>query len=173
MVKITEKKFPVEKSFIQGLKFLKENAVYVGIPDGHSNRRPDEEHNDFGITNADLLFIHTKGSPVNHIPARPVIEPALEDDKERIVKMLEEISKDAMEGNTPGALRRLKMLGLRAQNVCRGWFTNPKNNWAPNSPLVVLRKKRKGVTDPKPLIDTGELRKSITYFVDTKNGRIQ
>ena len=76
----------------------------------------------------------------------------------------------AEKGDTDGALKKLKLAGMRAQNVCRAWFTNPKNGWPPNSPRTAARKRAKGSTDPKPLIDTGELRKSITYFIKRNTG---
>jgi len=149
----------------KAMNFMMENEVYVGISDETTTREKGEP-----VTNAELLFIHTNGSPVNNIPARPVIEPAIKDDKERLSKMMESAFLTAEKGDTEGALRKLKLAGMRAQNVCRAWFVNPKNGWPPNSPGVAARKRAKGSTNPKPLIDTGELRKSITYFVRRWNG---
>ena len=149
----------------KAMNFMMENEVYVGISDETTTREKGEP-----VTNAELLYIHTNGSPVNNIPARPVIEPAIKDDKERLSKMMESAFLTAEKGDTEGALRKLKLAGMRAQNVCRAWFVNPKNGWPPNSPEVAARKRAKGSTNPKPLIDTGELRKSITYFVRRWNG---
>ena len=149
----------------KAMNFMMENEVYVGISDETTTREKGEP-----VTNAELLFIHTNGSPVNNIPARPVIEPAIKDDKERLSKMMESAFLTAEKGDTEGALRKLKLAGMRAQNVCRAWFVNPKNGWPPNSPGVAARKRAKGSTNPKPLIDTGELRKSITYFIRRWNG---
>ena len=42
------------KKLIKEIKFIKENDVYVGIPQDKSVRKKQE-----GITNAELLFIHT------------------------------------------------------------------------------------------------------------------
>lgn len=149
----------------KAMNFMMENEVYVGISDETTTREKGEP-----VTNAELLFIHTNGSPVNNIPARPVLEPAIKDDKERLSKMMESAFLTAEKGDTEGALRKLKLAGMRAQNVCRAWFVNPKNGWPPNSPGVAARKRAKGSTNPKPLIDTGELRKSITYFIRRWNG---
>lgn len=154
----------------KALKFLKNNPVYVGIPDDTTERNEDEKEK-VSVTNADLLFIHTNGSPANNIPARPVIEPAIEDANERISKQMKMAAKQAMENNAEMAIKHLSLAGMQAQNASRSWFTNPKNNWPPNSPAVIAEKKRKGSTKPKPLIDTGELRKSITYFIDHEGTR--
>ena len=149
----------------KAMNFMMGNEVYVGISDETTTREKGEP-----VTNAELMFIHTNGSPINNIPARPVIEPAIEDDKDRLASMMEGAFLSAEKGDTDGALKKLKLAGMRAQNVCRAWFTNPKNGWAPNSPRTAARKRAKGSTDPKPLIDTGELRKSITYFIKRNTG---
>ena len=150
---------------IQLLDFMKENEVYVGIPQKES-KREDEQ-----ITNAELLFIHTNGSPINNVPPRPVIEPAIKHDSERLSGMMKKAAQLVLAGKIDDAIIQLKRTGMRGQNVSRNWFVNPENNWPPNSPSVIAEKRRKGSTNPRPLIDTGELRKSITYFVKTKGGR--
>ena len=150
------------------LEFVKNNELYVGIPQETSSRKEDNE-----ITNAEILFIQTYGSPVNNIPPRPVIEPAIENSRERISKMMSEAVKTAIEGNYQGAIDKLKAVGMLAQNKCRAWFVDERNGWPPNAPSVYRRKLKKGSTDPKPLIDTGEMRKSITYFVKTRGGRVK
>lgn len=150
------------------LHFMKNNAVYVGIPQEESSRENSGE-----VSNAELLFIHTNGSPANNIPARPVIEPALKDDSERLSKMMAESAKMVFQGNKDEAIRKMKLAGMRGQNVTRAWFVNPKNGWAPNAPSVYKKKIEKGSTDPRPLIDTGELRKSITYVVVAEGSKVK
>lgn len=148
------------------LNKMMENEVYVGIADDTTEREAD----DTGVTNAELLFIHTNGSPVNNIPPRPVIEPAIYNDKDRLADMMKKAAQLFMEGRDEEAIKQLQRVGMRGQNVSRKWFVDEKNGWPPNAPAVREAKIRKGSTDPKPLIDTGELRKSITYFVKTKGG---
>lgn len=148
------------------LNKMMENEVYVGIADDTTEREADKT----GITNAELLFIHTNGSPVNNIPPRPVIEPAIHNDKDRLADMMKKAAQLFMEGRDEEAIKQLQRVGMRGQNVSRQWFVDEKNGWPPNAPAVRAAKIKKGSTDPKPLIDTGELRKSITYFVKTKGG---
>lgn len=153
------------KKLEAALRFQKETSVLVGIPQKKTTRLGDP------VTNAELLYIHSKGSPVNNIPARPVIEPAIADDHERLGKMMVQAFRLALDGQTDKAIDQLKLTGIRAQNVCRAWFLNPKNHWPPNSPRTAARKTKKGSTPPRPLIDTGELRKSITYVIEKKGQR--
>lgn len=85
--------------------------------------------------------------------------------------MMKKAAQLAFTGRFDEAVNQLRKVGMRGQNVSRAWFVNPDNGWPPNSPSVQSAKRAKGSDDPKPLIDTGELRKSITYFVKTKGGR--
>ena len=138
----------------KSIKELKKIDVLVGIPQEEAGR----EQND--ITNAELLYIHTNGSPANNIPPRPVVEPAIQDSKEEIGTLLKEAILKALEGDTGGAMAGMESAGTQGENAVKGWFTNPKNGWAENAEST---KKKKGSS--KPLIDTGQLRKSITHAV--------
>lgn len=141
----------------KSIKELKKIDVLVGIPQEEAGR----EQND--ITNAELLYIHTNGSPANNIPPRPVVEPAIQDSKEEISTLLKEAILKALEGDTGGAMAGMERAGTQGENAVKGWFTNPKNGWAENAEST---KKKKGSS--KPLIDTGQLRKSITHAVKKK-----
>lgn len=114
------------------------------------------------VTNAELLFIHTKGSPARGIPARPVLEPAVEADgnKQAIAHELASASKAALEGNKNEQLKRVGRAGMAGQNAARKWFTDPRNGWEQNTPATIAEK-----GSDKPLIDTGALRAAITYVV--------
>ena len=158
-VKTIYKAADMVRKYMNAMEFQKKNYVLVGIPQ-KKTKREDEP-----ITNAELLYIHTNGSPKNHIPKRPVIEPALRDDRKRISSMLKNSMDTFLDAGEEAALKELEKVGIRAQKVSRGWFVNPNNHWPPNSPAVEAAKRKKKATDPKPLIDTGELRKSITYVL--------
>ncbi|KKX52436.1 hypothetical protein [Brevibacillus borstelensis] len=169
------------------LDSLARKQVYVGIPEG--SERPDEKGQP--ITNAQLLYIHTQGvrkkvmrdemnpkvesgempyskayqmwlqtqgSPLWQSPPRPVLEPAIEHNKEALAGQLKKVMEAALNGQNPEP--ELHKAGLMGQNFARDWFTNPANGWAPNSPKTI---EKKGSSNP--LIDQGELRKSITYVV--------
>lgn len=146
------------KSIQDAIKSIRELDVLVGVPQEKDSREG-------AISNAELAFIHTKGSPLRGIPARPIIEPAIEDNKEQVAELIKKSAQKALDGNKEGAIESLERVGMQGQNIVRAWFTNPKNNWVPNSLKTI---KLKGST--RPLIDSGELRKSITYVV-RKRGR--
>jgi hypothetical protein len=118
------------------------------------------------VNNAELLYIHTAGSPVRHIPPRPVLEPAIAapGNKEAIAAELAAALKASLEYNNSEAIRRMKRAGMAAQNAARGWFTDARNNWPPNAPRTIREK-----GSDRPLIDTGALRQAITYVLDIRS----
>lgn len=114
------------------------------------------------VTNAELLFIHTKGSPIRHIPARPVIEPAVvaAGNKDPIAREIGASLKAQLDGERQIGLTKMRRAALAGQNAARSWFTDPRNSWAPNAPSTIRRK-----GSDRPLIDTGALRASIVGVV--------
>ena len=127
--------------------------LLVGIPEDPSQAD--------GVTNARKLYENTVGSPLKRVPPRPVLEPAIEDGLERISGIMREGIIKALEGDMESFRAAYDMAGLAAQSACVGWFDNPKNGWEPNSPYTVRMKGSNA-----PLIDTGEMRQSITYVVE-------
>jgi hypothetical protein len=177
------------KDLAQSLKDLAQLEVYVGIPEARTGRKGD------GVNNAQLLFIHTNGSELRNIPARPVIEPAIEadDNKKLITYELGAAAKALFEKNAVEVRRRLHRAGALGRDAAKKWFTDPRNGWEPNKFETVRRKlmqltgKRRttalsalmsGAADyaweggnlslDTPLIDTAQMRNSITYIVVTK-----
>jgi hypothetical protein len=184
---------------VNSLKDLAKKTVCVGIPDATEHEdskisnaqilylntngvrdvsmRNEMQHNlNDGMTysKAHELYVHEHGSPLWRIPPRPVLEPALDNSKEQIAELMKDTVNIALDGGnvTPA----LNVVGMQGQNIARDWFTNPDNNWAPNADSTINGWKShwgkffKGKGSDKPLIDTGEMRKSITYVV--KDGDI-
>lgn len=116
-----------------------------------------------GYKSALALYLHSKGSPLWQTPPRPIIEPAIEakGNKEQLEEELKLAAKAALNGQDAEAVRHMRAAGMMAQNMVRAWFTDPRNNWAPNAPSTI---RRKGSSQPN--IDTAELRKAITYVLD-------
>lgn len=145
------------------LEMLAKSDVLVGIPQAKNSRRGHGAGNRIG--NAELLYIHTNGSPIRGIPARPVIEPAIQasGNKEPIQLELKLAAIAIMSHGDPAeAFQHLSKAGMIGVNAARQWFFDPRNNWAPNAPSTIRRK-----GSSQPLIDTGSLRAAITYVVRT------
>jgi hypothetical protein len=168
---------------------LAKKEVLVGIPAEHSSRQTPsndninnaellyiqshgvrkaemraemQKHIDAGKTysEAHSLYIQSHGSPLWHIPPRPVLEPSIEASKEPIAKQLQGAAVAAIDGNQQEVDNALHRAGIVAENAAKAWFENPANGWPPNAPATIARKK-----SDSPLIDTGEMRKAITHVV--------
>ena len=178
------------ESFIKEAMGTLENAkVYVGIPEAETNRESQKDE----VTNAGLLFIHTNGSPIRHIPARPVIEPSIEANHEPIEQGLHATADYVLDGKKAEANQMLKKVGTLGANGAKKWFTDPRNGWRQNSPETIRRKLAKltgkrrrkalGVLNSvdelmplvgttaldeinTPLIDTGQMRRAITWVTE-------
>lgn len=187
-VQLTQKGPGIEK-IKADLLALSKMDVLVGIPQEESSRQGET------INNAELIYIHTHGirkraminemqpaldagtpysaahqmyiqahgSPLWHSPPRPVIEPAIEKNKEILAEKLKLPAQSAMAGDLAKAQRELAIAGGVAVNLVQDFFDDPTNGWAPNSPATI---KAKG--SDKPLVDTDDMRKSITYVVRDK-----
>jgi len=172
------------KAVNDALQTIAKKQVYVGIPESNAARQTDT------VNNAQLMYIHTNGSPINHLPARPVIEPAIEapGNKEMIVDELKGAAEAALDGDQAGMETGLKRAGIVGSNAAKAWFTDPRNNWPRNKPSTIKNKLRtlKGkdyraamdlldeyISDPStdissidtPLVDSGELRRAITWVI--------
>jgi len=145
------------KAIQEAIAVLKSHEVLIGIPEDTSGRQDKKVT---PVNNAELLFIHTNGSPARGIPARPVLEPAIQNDQERVAEMLKKAIDVAVEGKTGDVLPALEKAGLYGENIAKKWFTNSSNGWKKNTDETI---KRKG--SARPLIDTEEMRKSITHVV--------
>jgi len=141
------------------LKRLVNTDVLVGWPESAAGR------NEEGVTNPQLAYIHTNGSPLQNIPARPILQPAIsEPENNRLIgEQLGKAAQDVLQGKPEAAENDLHRTGMLATNIVKRWFVNPANSWAPNAPSTIARK-----GSARPLIDTGQLRRSATYVVRDK-----
>jgi hypothetical protein len=134
---------------------LDDIEVVVGIPQRSKSRGRGK------INNAELLFIHTNGSPVRNIPPRPVIEPSIEANQEYIAAQLAVAAKAALDNDPDGVMQAMNRAGQVAANGAKQWFFDRRNGWKPLSPATIRAK-----GSSQPLIDTGSMRRAITYVVN-------
>jgi cell pole-organizing protein PopZ len=143
----------------QRIRQVKASEVYVGIPAEKTQRKGD------AVNNAELLFIHSNGSPLRGIPARPVLEPSIVANQALISQHLGAAAQAVFSSKPEQAERELAKTGTLASNGAKRWFTDPRNAWAPNTPATIAAKSKNGKVSDKPLIDTGSLRRAITYVI--------
>ncbi len=163
-----------------GVDRLSTLEVLAGVPRDKTQRNEEPM-----ITNAAIAFIQDQGSPAQNIPARPFMRPGISNAKEAIATSFKRAAKRAVDGQTNASVEEdLHRAGLKAQNSIRAAI----NEGIP-PPLSIAtlkaraRRGRKGakkaleainaggpanIADAKPLVDSGQLRNSITYVVRKK-----
>jgi hypothetical protein len=156
-------------SIVAAVESLAKKRVLVGIPaDSDKNTRASGP-----MTNAALGYIHENGAPSVNIPARPFLVPGVQNAQSAMTPHLEAAARAAVAGDEQKMLQALNAVGLVAQNAVKAKITD--GPFEPLKPGTVARRmrtkarrRRKVVTasaDAHPLIDTGQLRNSITYVV--------
>lgn len=115
------------------------------------------------LGNAGIGVVQEFGSLTNNIPPRSFLRMPLETKKDRLEATFEKVGvkQKLLEGDARGALQSL---GFVAEQIIDDAFKSQGfGNWAPNKPSTVAKK-----GSSKPLIDTSQLRRSITSKVQEK-----
>lgn len=154
---------------LKAIKRMSQRHVLVGIPGDAEPRKGDEP------TNPQLGYIHEFGAPEENIPARPFLIPGVTAVKEDVVNRYRGAAKAALRGKVDAIEHAHDAVGLIAQNSVRKRInTGP---FVPLAPMTIANRKAKGRKGIKPLIDTGQLRNSLTYVIrddrqkQTKKGK--
>ena len=149
------------------LEFLRKHKVDVGLTSKASGR------------SRFLLGIHTRGSPIMHIPPRPVVEPALAKETVRaeMGECLLSACEAAFAGDLPGTASGLEAAGQAGVDGIRAYIDagiDPPNSTVTLSGgWIYNRVAKKGVyvkgkSGALPLVDTGQLRDDFDYEVSER-----
>jgi phage gpG-like protein len=144
---------------------LRNSRVMVGIPAEDADRKGGE------ITNAQLGYIHEFGAPEVNIPARPFLAPGVKGAREEITAQLKKAGQAVLAGNAEAVDRALNAAGIVAQNAARQKIQ--AGPFVPLKPATIYQRQHRKVaprSGEQPLIDTGQLRTSITYVVRRVKG---
>lgn len=153
----TQTKVTVDLSGLQELirELGSEYVTKVGILGSDAGKTYEDGE---GMTVSEVGLYNEFGT--DRIPARSFLRMPIEQRQRYILEKLSTPSIRAMieKGDIKGVYARL---GFEAQNVIQGAFsTSGFGQWPPNAPSTVAAK-----GSSKPLIDTAQLRKSITSKV--------
>lgn len=132
--------------------------IQIGVFTANSNRKkPRKQTFNIGITNAELMFIHENGSPLRHIPARPVLHMTIQYGNTLLPSVLQKAFQAFIDNGEPALERELKKFCLRLENYARDIIYKNDGRLAPNAPNVARAK-----GGNHPLFNTGQLARSIT-----------
>lgn len=149
------------QSILDALKTLANKDVLVGIPESK------DERDDGDIGNAAIGYINENGSPAQNIPPRPHLKPGVRSVEQDFMPHLKSAAQKALEGNAEGAVTSLDRAGTVAANGVKRYITI--TGFTPLADATIANRLRRGRTGNKPLIDTGEYRRSITHIVRDKD----
>lgn len=171
------------------LRKLTGKQVLVGIPDATTDRAQAQGP----ITNAALGYIHEFGSPAANIPARPFLTPGVQKSLPTATRALRKAADAALDGNRAQVEKNLQIAGMVAASSAQ--LEIQTGNFEPLKPATIANRRRsrqtqsmrpeerryleliaKGVAPAaaqaeagiRPLINTGDLRDSITSVVRSK-----
>lgn len=145
------------KSLLDAIKSLPEYVIEIGVISENSKRKQKVR---VGITNAELMFIHENGSPLHHIPARPVLQMTIDYANTSLLRdsLDKAINAYLDSGYDVNAVEKeLQKMCIRMENYARDIIYLNDGRLAPNAPSTIRKK-----GDNHPLFDTGQLARSIT-----------
>jgi len=167
------------QSILDALNTLTNKEVLVGIPEDKSAREDGE------FSNAAIGYINENGSPEQNIPPRPHLKPGVRSVEQDFMPHLKAAAQKALEGNAEGAVTSLDRAGTVAANGVKKFIT--ASGFTPLAESTLADRARRGRAgaakelasraagyapnnaNAKPLIDTGEYRRSITHVVRDKD----
>ena len=145
------------KAYENQIKTFKKSVIKIGLPEKVANN----PHDDSVLTVAQVGRIHEYGVPEKNIPKRSFIREPIIDNQKNIKKLIKKKFEEVSQNRT-SSLKALNQLGLYGQGLSQKSFTN--NNWDSLNPATIKAKNGKS----NPLINTGQLRQSITYSVENE-----
>lgn len=150
------------------------NVTHVGILGAKSHSRKEEgsiakggghitTRKEADQTNADIGFVHEKGSKSRGIPRRSFLLMPLEEKSVELGSVRNALWKSFTEGHNT-IVQAYKKLGLAAEVIIQKAFeTGGYGHWDALKAKTIARKKSSSI-----LIDTAQLRRSITSRVVSK-----
>ena len=170
----------------EAIKLLARDEVLVGVPE-EKTERDEEDGTKSPITNASLAYIHDNGAPEVNIPARPFMREGIEDVRGSITETQAKQAQYVLMGNKNKVSEGYQRVGMLAVKSIQA-----RINAGIPPPLAESTLKRRaqkgrkgaqkeldaraaglppGMSLAKPLIDTAEMLKSISYVVRNRNKR--
>lgn len=143
------------KQVMKRAEQLNRMQLVVGIPNDENSRQDSGE-----ITNAELGIIHEFGVPERGIPERSFMRSTASEESENLGRLGNAQVAECLEGNA-SAHDVFATIGTYLQGKVVEKITD--GEFEPNNENTVKSKH-----SSKPLIDTGQLRASITYEVREK-----
>ena len=155
----SDKITPAGEKLLKELKKLKKLQVRVGVQGGklHTKKFPDGKEK-LGADLVDIAIWNELGT--DKIPARPFLGQTVDLHGGEIQQISAEMVQNICKGQLD-AQSAFKKIGVVTVGYVQDQITN--GEFEPNAPMTVQRK-----GSDQPLIDTGQLRRGISYVICKK-----
>jgi hypothetical protein len=152
---------------LRSVRGLTRNEVLIGVPDSNAERAVDPE-NPTPLSNAAIGYLMETGAPERNLPARPSLVPGVTEVAPVLVERLKKAGNAAIlsPGGKQTVDQAMHAVGLLGQNAVRAKITD--GPFVALSEVTLVRRRARGRTGTKPLIDSGQFRNAITYVVRPK-----
>lgn len=144
------------RQLVRELDQLQKLDVLVGVHEGEEQQEADE------MTSAQIAATHEFGSEDGTIPERSFLRASTDHYEKEFSEAFSESFRSITSGRARSAQRELARIGLLGQAKVREYITIVGQSVWPD--ISDATKDRKGST--KILIDTGQLRRDISYTVE-------
>jgi hypothetical protein len=146
---------PLVQAWVNSIKKV---SLYVGITE-----QTDDREYPARIGNIALAGILENGAPSMNVPPRPFMKPGLAAVKNEAREMMKKAATNLYEGKNDLALAVLEELGRKSVQSIQGMIGS---NVPPRlDPGSVKRRKRRGIESTDTLVETQQLKESITYEI--------
>lgn len=147
---------------VKNIKFPRYVFEIGVITENKAKRKKDKKNidDDKPMNNAEILYLNENGSPLHHIPSRPVLKMTYEwaIQTDLIVKYtMRAIGIYIITQNVDDYDREMQKAAIEMQNYARDIIYSNDGRLKANAPSTIAAK-----GDNHPLFDTGQLARSIT-----------
>lgn len=129
------------------------HIVKIGLPAGTTGSYD-------GVSIIEVGAVHEYGSPARNIPQRSFLRVPMYINRDKIKKLIFSEYNNIINGKGD-VMTSLHKMGAYGEGISKASFKN--NDW---TPVTTQTQKRKGESKTTTLIDTGQLRQSITFVVE-------
>jgi len=157
---------------LKQIALLGQKRVYVGIPANSPERVATTLVEHEKISNAALGYIHETGSPARNIPSRAFLRPGVANSRNQWLPKIDAAGQKAMAGED--FMKELQAAGTIAARAVQKRIQAGIPPPLKPATVAARRRRSKGskyrrkattAAQTTPLIDTGQLLKSITWVI--------
>ena len=116
------------------------------------------------VPTASIAAVQELGSIKRNIPARPFLNPALDEKRDENVRLMLDAAKDALNGGSISA--NLEKIGGKLVGDVKTKITEITQPPLKQSTIAArARRHSKGIASDKPLVDTRQMLRAVTFEV--------